>query len=205
MYPSIPDFTTAFWQTKRNEPKLLARILDGKGKEMPAFRGKLKEDQARGLVAHIRSFATTTGKPGAQKEREPGSPGDFEMEFRRLLMELDELKKQFRQASKVSTDEKSSKSSRYSYSRDAAPAERSMSRQCSYWSPASSVARRSSVSIISPGRHEQPLAFDQPRDFLGCAWIRLGVDSLAHPASIRLSSGRTLSCGSGGWLPGGVG
>jgi hypothetical protein len=203
MYPAIPDFTTAFWQTQRTEAKLLARILDGKGKEMPAFRGKLKEDQARGLVAHIRSFATTTGKPRAQKERDPASPGDFEIEFRRLLMELDELKTQFRQASKISTDDKSSKSSRYPP--DAAPSERSMSRQCSYWSPASSVARRSSVSIIPPGRNKHPLAFDQPSAFLGCAWIRLGVVSLAHPAPIRLSSGRTLSCGSGGWLPGGVG
>jgi hypothetical protein len=203
MYPAIPDFTAASWQTKRTEAKLLARILDGKGKGMPAFRGKLKEDQARGLVAHIRSFATTTGKSGAQKVREPASPGDFELEFRRLLRELDELKKQFRQASKISTDEKSSKSSRYRP--DAAPSERSMSRQYSYWSPASSVARRSSVSIISPGRNEHPLAFDKPRAFLGCAWIRLGVVSLAHPASIILSSGRTLSCRSGGWLPGSVG
>jgi mono/diheme cytochrome c family protein len=34
----------------------VASILDGKGKEMPSWRKKIDRDQARGLVAYIRTL-----------------------------------------------------------------------------------------------------------------------------------------------------
>jgi uncharacterized membrane protein/cytochrome c553 len=55
--PDIPNFTDPAWQAQRDEAQLLASILDGKGKEMPPWRGKISEKQARGLAAYVRSFA----------------------------------------------------------------------------------------------------------------------------------------------------
>src|SRR5262249_40367364 len=91
--PRIPDFTTSSWQARRSEGQLLASILDGKGKEMPAFRGKLSADQARDLAAHVRSFAPVVGRPGPEQEKGLAPRGGFEEEFRRLQEELDELQK----------------------------------------------------------------------------------------------------------------
>jgi uncharacterized membrane protein/mono/diheme cytochrome c family protein len=70
-WPTIPDFTDAAWQAQRNDRQLLARILDGKGKGMPAWRDKLSEESARGLVAHVRSFSQQAAKdppPAAEPE-----------------------------------------------------------------------------------------------------------------------------------------
>src|SRR5262249_13765164 len=46
-HPGIPDFTDASWQAGRSDGQLRASILDGKGKEMPSFRGKVSDEQAR--------------------------------------------------------------------------------------------------------------------------------------------------------------
>jgi uncharacterized membrane protein len=48
---------------RRSDAQLLASILDGKGKEMPPWRGKLSVEQARGLVACVRAFAPTAPTP----------------------------------------------------------------------------------------------------------------------------------------------
>jgi mono/diheme cytochrome c family protein len=61
--PAIPDFTKAAWQAQRSDAQLLASILEGKGDEMPAARAKISEDQARALVALVRSFAPGSAKP----------------------------------------------------------------------------------------------------------------------------------------------
>jgi mono/diheme cytochrome c family protein/uncharacterized membrane protein len=61
--PEVPDFTDAAWQKKRSDARLLTSILDGKDDAMPSWSGKLSEDQARGLVAYIRTFAPTAGTP----------------------------------------------------------------------------------------------------------------------------------------------
>jgi mono/diheme cytochrome c family protein/uncharacterized membrane protein len=53
----IPNFTNASWQKKRSDARLLSSILEGKEPDMPSWRGKVSEEQARGLVAHVRSFA----------------------------------------------------------------------------------------------------------------------------------------------------
>jgi uncharacterized membrane protein/mono/diheme cytochrome c family protein len=57
----IPNFTDSSWHKKRSDAQLLASILDGREPDMPSWRKKLSEEQARGLVAHIRAFASTRG------------------------------------------------------------------------------------------------------------------------------------------------
>ena len=54
----------------------LQTFLAGKGDDMPSWRGKISEDQARDLVTYTRSFASTTKKPGqgGQKEPAPAEP-----------------------------------------------------------------------------------------------------------------------------------
>jgi mono/diheme cytochrome c family protein/uncharacterized membrane protein len=63
----IPDFTSASWQARRNDAQLMGSILDGKGVDMPATRGKVSREQARALVAFVRSFTRATGKPGQRE------------------------------------------------------------------------------------------------------------------------------------------
>jgi mono/diheme cytochrome c family protein len=92
----IPDFTNSAWQKQRSDPQLLVSILDGKGAEMPPWRGKVSEEQARGLVATVRTFAPTRSRP------EDSSPTDFDKNYRRLQKELDELQRQFRELSEAS-------------------------------------------------------------------------------------------------------
>jgi hypothetical protein len=58
--PEIPDFTKSSWQARRSDAQLLASILDGKD-EMPSWRDKIGEEQARSLVAHVRAFAPNLG------------------------------------------------------------------------------------------------------------------------------------------------
>jgi hypothetical protein len=64
---------------------LLASILDGKGTAMPPVRGKISEEQARGLVAYIKSFAPTAGK-SSQKRLE--GPASFDERYGRLQEHL---------------------------------------------------------------------------------------------------------------------
>jgi hypothetical protein len=110
--PDIPDFAAAAWQARRSDAQLLVSILDGKGKYMPPFGGKINKDQASDLVAHVRAFAPTKGKPGAQKHKEAPSLSDFEKEFRRLQEEMANLQKQFSQVPEVGPDWKPSKPSK---------------------------------------------------------------------------------------------
>jgi mono/diheme cytochrome c family protein len=93
--PQIPDFTSRGWQTRRSDAQLVVSILEGKGTRMPAFHGKIDEDAAQDLVTLIRTFDPTYDPAG----RQPLSGEEFERRFRQLETELEELKKQFREAS----------------------------------------------------------------------------------------------------------
>jgi uncharacterized membrane protein len=75
--PEIPDFTEAPWQAEQADEQLMESILDGQGQEMPPFRGKISEEQARQLVNHVRSFAPTGGTSG-QGERKRPAPEESE-------------------------------------------------------------------------------------------------------------------------------
>jgi mono/diheme cytochrome c family protein len=91
--PRIPDFTLASWQGQRTEAQLLVSILDGKGTQMPPWRGKISEEQTRGLATYIRAFDPSSGK-SPPKGREEAAR--FDERYRRLQQQLDELQKQFR-------------------------------------------------------------------------------------------------------------
>jgi mono/diheme cytochrome c family protein len=98
----IPDFTLATWQAKRSDVQLRVSILEGKGTGMPAFRGKVSQEQARALTAHVRKFG-----PGQPKKAMDATEQSFDEEFRRLQAQLADLQRQFRELSvTTSTDER---------------------------------------------------------------------------------------------------
>jgi hypothetical protein len=86
--PEIPNFKNRQWQEKVSNPELAVWILDGKGNNMPSFRGRLKRAQTEALVAYLRAF----GPARRESKRAPGS--DFEAQFRKLDEEWEELQKQ---------------------------------------------------------------------------------------------------------------
>ena len=51
-----PDFTDAKYQGSVTDQQISASIRDGKGKYMPAFKGKLTDEQISSLVARVRAF-----------------------------------------------------------------------------------------------------------------------------------------------------
>jgi ubiquinol-cytochrome c reductase cytochrome b subunit len=92
--PTIPDFTNRSWQEGVHDPQLMVSILDGKGSLMPAFRGRVKDDQARDLAAYVRAF-------GPARPPTPEAPAnDFEQRFRELQNQWNELEKQLRELPK---------------------------------------------------------------------------------------------------------
>jgi mono/diheme cytochrome c family protein len=86
----IPDFTKASWQKEHTDHALVVSILDGKGAQMPANRGRLSDAQARELVACIRSFGPRT----MRKKR--AAVSEFEKSFRELQERWNELEQETR-------------------------------------------------------------------------------------------------------------
>src|SRR5262249_28654454 len=64
-FPTLPDFTLRAWHEKRADPQLLVSVLEGKGTGMPPFRGKIGREQARGLIAFVRSFSPSGSRPAS--------------------------------------------------------------------------------------------------------------------------------------------
>jgi ubiquinol-cytochrome c reductase cytochrome b subunit len=91
--PTIQDFTSRTWQEGVGNPQLAVSILDGKGTLMPAFRGRVGEEQAQDLVAYVRAFG-----PFRPATSEP-PPGDFEKRFRELQDQWRELQRQLQELS----------------------------------------------------------------------------------------------------------
>jgi ubiquinol-cytochrome c reductase cytochrome b subunit len=92
--PSIPDFTTQSWQSGVSDAQLGVSILEGKGTLMPAFRGRVTEEQTRDLTAYIRAFGPARAAPS-----ETGV-SDFEKNFRDLQDQWNELQRQLDKLSK---------------------------------------------------------------------------------------------------------
>jgi quinol-cytochrome oxidoreductase complex cytochrome b subunit/mono/diheme cytochrome c family protein len=89
--PELPDFTSREWQQRHAAPQLAASVLDGKGTLMPAFRGRVTEDQARDLAAYVRAF-------GPEVPKQPYVPaGEFEKQFRELEDKWNALQKQLKE------------------------------------------------------------------------------------------------------------
>jgi mono/diheme cytochrome c family protein/uncharacterized membrane protein len=80
--PDIPNFSDTRWQSGRADEQLFASILNGKGDDMPPHRGKISDEQAHGLVKHVRAFAPDKGnarpkendKPSQSKPAQPDPP-----------------------------------------------------------------------------------------------------------------------------------
>jgi quinol-cytochrome oxidoreductase complex cytochrome b subunit/mono/diheme cytochrome c family protein len=91
--PMIPDFTNRPWHEEVSVPQLVASILDGKGTQMPAFRGRITDEQGHDLAAYVRAF-------GPVEVAQPQvSPGDFEKRFQEVQAHWYELQRQLREIS----------------------------------------------------------------------------------------------------------
>jgi mono/diheme cytochrome c family protein len=89
--PGLPDFTSLAWHQQRSDAEMMASLLDGKGRAMPSFDGRLDDAQVRSLVAHLRTFAPS--RPTTRSN--PDSWTDFDQHFQQLEDEMDELKRQY--------------------------------------------------------------------------------------------------------------
>jgi mono/diheme cytochrome c family protein len=95
--PQIPDFTSRGWRARRDDAQLVVTILEGRGTRVPAFHGKVSEDAAQDLVGLIRTFDPTYDPTAAG--RQPLTAEEFGRRFRQLEAEMEQLKRQFREAS----------------------------------------------------------------------------------------------------------
>jgi mono/diheme cytochrome c family protein len=51
-----PDFTKPDWQKAHTDEQIAESIKNGKGKFMPAFKGKLSDEETGAVVQRIRAF-----------------------------------------------------------------------------------------------------------------------------------------------------
>lgn len=87
--PEIPDWTSEAFQRQHTDAQIRVSILNGKGVHMPANSTWVTEDQARDLVAYVRTFG-----PGGEQIVTGASDAEFVEAVRRLEQQLDELHKQ---------------------------------------------------------------------------------------------------------------
>jgi mono/diheme cytochrome c family protein len=92
--PPIPDFTNSQWQLGKSDPELLLSILEGKGTLMPPNSMRVTRDQARDLVAFIRSFGP------ARPIEESISDTEFDRSVRRLQSQFQELESELKKLNK---------------------------------------------------------------------------------------------------------
>jgi cytochrome c553 len=108
--PDIPDFTSHKWQEQRSDAQLSASILDGKGRDMPAFGDKFTREQVQGIVAYIRQFDPDKGKQSTNATQHTATPqsapeparvqqspdvANLERRMETLRKEMEVLQKQF--------------------------------------------------------------------------------------------------------------
>lgn len=86
----VPNFTDAAWHAKRSDAQMEASILDGKGTQMPAFRGSVTPSDAGELVALVRSLCPNRPAPRVT------APTEFENRFEQLEQELGKLQNEIK-------------------------------------------------------------------------------------------------------------
>jgi hypothetical protein len=91
--PQIPDFTSSTWEVRRSDVQLATSITEGKGRFMPAFGDRLHPEEIQALVRYVRGFRPPEFKATNDEA------DDFDVRFRWLEEELNELRKQFRELS----------------------------------------------------------------------------------------------------------
>ena len=107
LFPENPDFTNAAWQAGRSDVQFLVSIIEGKGIGMPASGKKIGQEQARGLVAYVRTFAPSKKIPNENTPASKGSqatessPTSFAESFRRLQEQFAEQQRVFDELSKA--------------------------------------------------------------------------------------------------------
>jgi mono/diheme cytochrome c family protein len=92
-FPRIPDFASTNWHKGRTDAQLTASILEGKGRSMPAFGGKLGGVQVQELVTHLRSFAPAESRSNSETS-------DFYRRYLELQKVMDDLERQYRTLSR---------------------------------------------------------------------------------------------------------
>jgi quinol-cytochrome oxidoreductase complex cytochrome b subunit/mono/diheme cytochrome c family protein len=93
--PRIPDFSDRAWQASHSDSQFVVSILNGKGSFMPAFQGRVNNDQARDLVAYLRALG-----PPRPTGSEPQPANDFAKQFEQLQQQWNELDKQLHSPAK---------------------------------------------------------------------------------------------------------
>jgi mono/diheme cytochrome c family protein len=93
--PTLPDLRDRRWQEEHTDVQLAVSIFEGKGTLMPAFRGRVRDDQMPALVAYLRAFGPSP-PPGVVKTPKT----DFEERYRRLEDEWNALQKQLEELSR---------------------------------------------------------------------------------------------------------
>ena len=71
---TIPDFTDPTWQASRNDQQLLHSIGEGKGKFMPAMKGKLAPADIEPMIVLVRRFSGGQLVVPEEGTVAPGSP-----------------------------------------------------------------------------------------------------------------------------------
>ncbi len=89
--PTLPDFTGKTWHESKTDEQLTVSVLDGKGGLMPSFRDRVNPDQAREVVAYVRSFGPAHAEPVAAA---PSS--EFESRLQQLQQQWDAVEKQMK-------------------------------------------------------------------------------------------------------------
>jgi mono/diheme cytochrome c family protein len=95
LMPTIPNFTTREWQTSRSNTQLQTTVLEGKGTNMPPWRGKFSTEFASDLISYVRTY----GPPdlltaGVTKT---AAATNFENQIRALKIQWDDVEKQLRE------------------------------------------------------------------------------------------------------------
>jgi mono/diheme cytochrome c family protein len=89
--PPIPNFTSESFHKEHSNAQIMVSILDGKGKLMPANRGRVTEQQAGDLMAYVRAF----GPPSYSVQTSSlASDPEFEKKYRQLEQQWNELQKE---------------------------------------------------------------------------------------------------------------
>jgi mono/diheme cytochrome c family protein len=97
----IPDFTSGPWHEGRSDVQLLVSILEGKGTSMPAFSGRLNEEQSRELVLLIRKANPAKTNP-TRPAASAAAPDDFAKRYAALCEEFEALRKQYQELERMS-------------------------------------------------------------------------------------------------------
>jgi mono/diheme cytochrome c family protein len=86
---NLPNFMDSKWQEEQSDLQIRSTILEGASRQMPPFKDKMSEAEARELVVFIRKLAPTSDHDKEQPN------ADFSARFRELQEQVNELRNQY--------------------------------------------------------------------------------------------------------------